>query len=145
MITFLYKFSDWIGMITNIYTFSGFILGLATYGFLRLRKKVHLKHMLSLGGYGKKCFVSIPRFDGTLSGYRHSRDVAIYENVSLLLAVNLFLAEAGIKVETDVNERDALCSEIEIGGPAANEFTNLHINYGVSQKESKIANKATKA
>ena len=126
MMSIISLISEWVGLILNIQTLVGSLIGIAIYRCLSARKKYHLRKVLSLDS-SKKCFASIPYFIGTVGSYE--RDVALCEELQLLVEVNAMLAGAGIEIETRFNDTDIGCGEIHIGGPAANEYTNRHFNY----------------
>lgn len=115
--------SEWIGVFLNLQALFGFLVGLIVYKGLAARKQYHLRKMLSLNGLSDKCFLYIPTYIAD-----NHKFIGV-EDFQSFLDVNLLLSDAGIKIKTDLNERDITCGEIQIGGPCVNKFCNKHINY----------------
>lgn len=83
-----------------------------------------------MGGFPKRertVFVSLPRFSGEVLSRK--RDIMLSNEVSLLLDINAFLSSAGIELETDIDELDIPSSEVQIGGPVSNVYTNRYVRY----------------
>lgn len=72
----------------------------------------------------KSCYISVPKFKATV--LLKERDAAIYEEVALLLNIGSLLTNAGISIITEVDEKDIIYDEIQIGGPVSNKYTNRY-------------------
>lgn len=119
--------AEWLDFILNLQAFIGLVFGIAIYKAFSMQKMRHLKQVLSLNKRSNSCFISIPKFSGVVHRYG-AQDVSLYHEVKLLLSVNSLLGRVEATIKTDVEGREVIGDEIQIGGPLANDFTNRHFN-----------------
>ncbi len=100
------------------------ILGFFSVSLWKRIKRWRLKRVLSFGRMSKACFISTPKLKSII--LNKERDVAIFDEVALLLHVNSILADIGISIITESDEKDIVYDEIQIGGPVSNKFTNRY-------------------
>lgn len=122
---------NWLNLLRNIFEcvanvwFIGTIItALVTNRLNKARRKYHLKQVLSFQRNSQKYFISIPKFKNVI--LNRERNIAIFDEVSLLLGVSGLLYQAGMQRVDVVNEKDILFDEIQIGGPVSNKFTNRY-------------------
>ena len=124
IIIFKIDLSKIVDFICNIWPILMLILPFFSMHLHKRVKRWYLKCVLSFRKRAKVCFIAIPKFKSTI--LRKDRDVAIYDEVALLLHINSLLADAGISIITESNESDIVYDEIQIGGPVTNKFTNRY-------------------
>lgn len=120
---------SWINLLRNVFEFVAniwfiitIISAIVTKRLITIRKRYHLKQVLSFQKNPKKCFVCIPKYRSVI--LNRERDIAIFDEVSLMLEINGILSKVGIQTVIPAYGKDDLCDEIQIGGPVSNEFTN---------------------
>lgn len=122
---------SWFNLLQNVFEFTAdvwfivsIITALVTNRLNKIRKQHHLRQVLSFQRNSKKYFLSIPKFNSVI--LNKERNVAIFDEVSLMLDVSGLLSQAGMQRVDLVDEIDILCDEIQIGGPVSNKFTNRY-------------------
>lgn len=110
--------------VANTWFIVTIIFALVTKRLNKIRKQHRLKQVLSFKRNSKKYFISIPKFKCVI--LNKERDIAIFDEASLLLDVSGLLSQIGMQRVDFVDEKDILCDEIQIGGPVSNKFTNRY-------------------
>lgn len=113
-----------VGFLGDIRTILAAVLSFFSMSLRKRTIRRRLRRVLSFKRQTKSCFVSVPKFKATI--LLKERNVAIYDEVALLLRVNSLLTSAGISIITETDEKDIVYDEIQIGGPVSNKFTNRY-------------------
>jgi len=113
-----------MGFFSNIWQILTLVLPFFSVSLHKRIKRWRLKRVLSFKKRTKVCFIAIPKFKSTI--LRKERNVAIYDEVALMLQINSLLSDAGISIITETDEKDIVYEEIQIGGPVTNKFTNRY-------------------
>lgn len=119
--------SSLISLIEIAWAIGGFLLGLSLKSIRKVHKEHQIKSVLLLKRNPHTCFVSVPKFKTTI--LNRERDVAICDEVSLMLDVGTLLNSIDVLIAKDIGERDIMFDEIHIGGPVSNSWTNSRFNY----------------